>query len=578
MMEMTTMGAKLQGKRILPIVILAAAAAVGGSLPGCGGCGGGKAPLGLVPRDALVVVVVPGISDALTGAKALFDRFKGNPLVAAGVQQKKAQVVRELGFDPEKPESLKKIGVDPSKGFVGFLAGDGKSGAIAFGVSDAEALEKYMITTARRAAGAEVSFKEKTTDGIKVKEVAIKGSSRALGAYAIVKGKTFVFCNEARDNKHAEYLAGLVKQSGDIGDNKVFSRLSKKVGKHQVLVYVSGDGARKASKAEAEARLKGASKYMEKYIKEQQETQEALLAHFDGAAAGLVLSGKRAALTGYVAVPEAQAKKLAGLFKGKGDAPEFGKFIGPDALMFNRITLNAKMVKDKALESISPREKRRIYQRMKRLEERGKINVEKVIDELLAGRYAMAMYPPNIDLQGGLRSLMSADALTAISMVFFVQVTDEGKAATLLSSLEKMMVMGRQDVRIQSKGDLKLYYLEVGGKKVVGWAVKDGVVVVATGDRLEPTLALMEKGGENVLGHIDNSRAKGLLKSDDGNVAYYNLQKSADAARGLKLPAEVKLMISPVLSLFNSLADLTGALEVKDAGVLGELTLKLTDQ
>jgi len=525
-------------------------------------------------------VVVPGVADALTGAKALLDRFKANPLVGAGLQQKKAQVVRELGFDPEKPETLKKIGVDPSKGFVGFLAGDGKSGAFAFGVSDAEALQKYLTATAKRAAGAEVAFKEKSAGGIMVKEVSIKGSSRPLGAYAIVKGKTFVFCNEARDNKHAEYLAGLIGQSEDIGDNGAFNKLSKKVGKHQVMLYVSGEGARKVTKSEAETRLKGASKYRQKYIKEQQETMDAFLAHFEGAAAGLTMSGKRAALRGYMAVPEAQAKKLADLFKGKGDAPEFGKFIGPDALIFNRLTLNAKMVKDKALESISPREKRSIYRQAKRLEEKGKINVEKVIDDLLAGRYAMALYPPKLDLKGGIGRLMNRPerALSMLSMVFFIQVTDDEKAAALLSNLEKMMVMGRQDVRIQSKGDLKLYYLEVGGKKVVGWAVKDGVVVVATGERLEKTLALMEKGGANVLGQIDNSRAKGLLKADDGTVAYYNLQKMADMVRGLDLPAEVKLMISPVLSLFNGLADLTGSLEVKDAGVLSELTLKLSEQ
>ena len=567
-------------KKVLGAAILVLAVMTGSSLPGCGGCGGGKAPLAFAPKDAVLVLVVPGVTNALTGMKAFFDRFKDNPLVGAGVQQKKAQVVRELGFDPEKPESLKKIGVDPARGLVAHLAADGKSGAVALGVSDAGALEKYIAATAKRQSGAEVEFRPKEVDGLKIKEVAFKGSSRAVGAYAIIKGKTFVFCAEASDGKHAEYLAKLVKQSGDIGDNKAFVKLSKQVGKHQALLFVSGDGARKLNKADAESRLKGASKYMEKYIKEQQETESAMLAHFNGAAVGLTISGKRVALRSYIAVPDEQAKKLADLLKGKGDAPEFGKFVGPDALMVGRATINAKMVKDKMLESISPRRKRRIYSDMERLEKRSKINVEKVIDELLAGRYALAIYPPNLDLQGGLARLMNKPEamLGMLSMVLFAQVTDDEKAASLLSNVEKMMVMARQDVRIQSKGEQKLYYLEMAGKKVAGWAVKDGLVVVATGDRLEKTLELMDKGDENVLGHIDNSRAKGLFKSDDGNVVYYNLQKSADMVRGMKLPAEIKLMISPVLSLFNSLADVTGSLEVKDAGVLTELSLKLSDQ
>ena len=36
--------------------------------------------------------------------------------------------------------------------------------------------------------------------------------------------------------------------------------------------------------------------------------------------------------------------------------------------------------------------------------------------------------------------------------------------------------------------------------------------------------------------------------------------------------------MSSFLSLFNKLADLTGSLEVKDAGVLVEISLRLADQ
>ena len=46
----------------------------------------------------------------------------------------------------------------------------------------------------------------------------------------------------------------------------------------------------------------------------------------------------------------------------------------------------------------------------------------------------------------------------------------------------------------------------------------------------------------------------------------------------MKLPAQVKLMISPVLSMVNKLADLTASMEIKDAGILGELSLRLADQ
>ncbi len=564
-------------RKLLPAALLACAVLVGPLLPGCSGCRGSKAPVAFAPADALGVVVVPRLSEAMSQAKAFFDRFKDNPLVAKAVQQGKAEVVREIGFDPEKPETLKKIGIDPGRGLVAHIAADGKSVGIAVGVSDKAALDKYI---AKQAAKVNTELKDVEVDGVKVKELRLKGGTHRLGAFAVVK-KTLIICPEAADNKHAAYVAKLTKLKSDISDNKQFVKLSKQVGKHQLLIYVDGEAAAKASKASAKRRLEGASEFMKKYVKEQQETEQAMLAFFRGAAVGFYSSSKGAGMRGYMAVPDEKAKKLAEVFKGKGDPPEFGRFIGPDALSVSRASINVKAVMDKVIENLSPRRKRRLYRQLERLEKQSKIDVRKVLEELPSGRYAAAVYPPNLDPQLNLGSLMSRpeQALGMISTVLFIQVTDTDRAAELLAKLERMMVMGRMDVRIQTgKDELKRYFLEVKGKKVVGWTVKDGLLVVATGDRLDKTLTLMEKGGDNVLDQIESSRAKGLFKSDDGNVGYFNLSKMADMVRGMNLPAEVKLMMSSFLSLFNKLADLTGSLEVKDAGVLVEISLRLADQ
>jgi len=73
---------------------------------GCSGCNA-KATLAYVPGDAQLVVMAPNIKEALTQTKAVLDKFRDNLLVAQGLTKQKGTLVKELGFDPEKPETLK---------------------------------------------------------------------------------------------------------------------------------------------------------------------------------------------------------------------------------------------------------------------------------------------------------------------------------------------------------------------------------------------------------------------------------------------------------------------------------------
>jgi hypothetical protein len=160
-------------------------------------------------------------------------------------------------------------------------------------------------------------------------------------------------------------------------------------------------------------------------------------------------------------------------------------------------------------------------------------------------------------------------------MVAMAQVSSDKKASEILATLERVMTREGTDVRVKSEKDRKIYYVGSPSEPVISWTVAKGMAIVATGDRLAKTLALIDKGGDNVLSQIDSSRAKKLLKREDGIVAYFNISKTADLVRGLNLPAEAKLMLSSVTSTLAKFSDVTLSFEVEDEGVLGEAAVRL---
>jgi hypothetical protein len=545
----------------------------GATIPGCAGCRG-KAPLNYVPQDALGVLVVPSIGQAIRDSKLLLDKFRDQGVVKAGIDQAKEQVVKGLGFDPENPESLKSKGINPDGGLVASMGSDGKSVGIAFGVEDPKTLEKFLREVAGKVTGGTATFQEKDFGGTKVTLLTFQGANEPRAAWGYV-GKHVIICPSAKDGKLGEYVAQLAKLEGNIKANKTFALLQNKIGKHHVMVYVDGPATKKHQAARAEERLKGASEWMKKFVKEQQEAADGFLAYFQGGALALRVSAEGITTRGYMAVPSEKGKTIREIFKGAGDSVDFGKYVGPDALVVGRFSLDAKKLMDRLLEVAPPFAKRQAYSGIERMERELKLSLEKDVFALLSGRYAGAMFAPSADaIKAGPPRGMS-DVIRFMPLVGMAQIADPAKAAELLTKLERVLVMGQIDVKTKTEGDRKVYTIENDGRILVGWTVVKNVAVVGTGDRLAKTVALISGGGDNVLSTVDSSRAKGLLKSDDGLVFYYNIAKTTDVLRAMDLPAEVKAILAGVLTTISKFSDVTLAGEVEEEGVLGEVTVRV---
>lgn len=563
-----------QLKRTVTVVVVAGIAAVVAGEVGCAGCRG-KAPLAYVPQDAVVVVLVSSVNDAVKGLVKLTEKFQDEAPVKAAVEKNKSQLIKELGFDPEKPESMKAKGFDPGRGMAISVGSDGASVAVVLGVEDKQALEKFLRETINKYAGGRATFKEKEVGGLKATLLVMQGEEEPRAAWVYHKGH-LVMCPKSKDGKVAEYAVKLTAQESSIKDNKTFGAVQDKLGKHQAMVYVDGASLKKMTTTRTAERLKTASDWMKESIQRDKETLDAALAYLTGAGLALELSGKGVILRGYASIPEEKGKAIREILSGKGDSPDFGELIGPDALAVGRISLDLKKLMDRILEMTPPATKRRLYRDLDRLERETKISFERDVLGLLAGRYAAAFFAPTTAaLKQGFSLHRPQDALGALSLVGMAQVTDTKKAADLLATAERMMTGNGMDVRVKSEGDTRIYFVGPPESPMVSWTVHNEVLVVATGDRLAKTLSLMRKGGDNVLGEIDSSRAKKLFKRDDGIVLYYNLSKTADAIRGLNLPSELKLILSSVTSTLAKFADVTWTVEPEDNGMLGELSVRL---
>lgn len=553
-------------------------------LPGCSGCQGDKAPLSFVPQDSALVVVVPRIDAPLMGLKGLMDKFRNQGTVQMALDQVKKQLVAELGFDPENPETLKKKGIDPAGGLTISLASDGESTNIAVAISDEEAMEKFLRETATRIEGGSLQFLEKAYEGQKVTlavgAAGYKGATDdPAGAVPLIGwtyvGKHVLLCPQAKGGAVGRYLAQVAKQKTSIKNNETFTDLRDQVGKHQLLFYVDGAASQRMVASKAAEELKTASEQMKKMIQEMLDTQKAIFGYFKGLSLGVHVSGKGLNMRSVLAMPPEKGKTIAAIFKGAGDSPDFGKFISADALAVARFSLNLKRLMDAVLEVVPADTKRQIFSSVEQTEREMKLSMEKDVLGVLAGRYAVALFAPDLSALKGF-SLMNPAALAGVvQLVAMAQVSKPDRAADLLRTLERFMVMARMDVKTRSEGEHKLYTIEAGGQPVVTWTLAKELLIIGTGDRVRKTLGLIKDGGDSLLSEMKNPRAKKLIKSEDGMVMYYSMAKTLEAVRRASLPTELKLIISTAMSSLEKIADFVFYVEAEDQGIKAEFSASI---
>jgi|GEM_PF-4315742 hypothetical protein len=562
----------LMARKIRAVVLYVLLLGLSG-IVGCGGCGS-KAPLGYVPYDAAAVMVVPSVKKSFDHMKKLLNNFDDGGIASTLLGQKKAEIVDQLGFDPENADSLKKIGVDPSQGLVVSVTALGEV-AIVLTTADKAKFEAYLKAQLKKHLNDEISVKETTVSGV-TSTVLFKPGEEAkpVAAWSVVK-KHFIFCIDADKRKPAHYLAQLTKLKKTIATNKAFNKLKGKIGKHDLLFYVSAEAIKKQTAKKREEKLAKASDWMKKYIKEKQETEEKVMAYFEALVFGVELSGKSAAIRAYVAIPPEKGKAIHAVLKGVGKASDFGKFIGPDAIALARFSLNLNNLMDKVIELSPDARKGKLTKNADKIKEATKLDLKKDILGAFAGRYAFALYPPSSLGKLIKPNARPKDILSAIPAALLVQMASAEKATKLMAKLTDLAQQGGVPLQMKAEKDAKIYSIGVPGGALIEWVLVKDLLVVASGEQLAKTLKLIKSGGGNVLDKIKTTRAKGLLKKDDGILLYFSYSTVHKMLTEAELPSQLKMMLAAALGPLAKFRDMVLSMEVNDDGFLTEFAVNL---
>lgn len=538
--------------------------------PGCAGCNE-RAPLEFVPADAVGVVVVPKLSTLLTDLRGLSANFRKSLLSGALIDRQAALLKNELGFDPDNPETLKKLGVDPEGGLALFFGAKGEVG-IVLPMVEQKALDGTLRRQLSRILRGDALYKPGQSRGVKLTTVSTHSKKR-VGAWAFV-GKHVVIGGSSHGGA-AELVGRLCKLERSMKkDNATFAAARKQVGDADIFGYLDGNGARGAMGFQAEQALAGASGWTKQFIAERKQTGEAALRFFQGLAVGLTPSTSGLELAAYYAAPKERVAALREVFSGVGDAVPFGKLIAPDALVVARGSLNAKKLLERAVEILPSHTRKRIYGRLERMAREDDFSLEKDVLPLLAGRFAAAVYPPSSQsVQQLLRGTLSLAQLAPA--VFIAQISDPKRAGELLVRLERFLVLRGAEVRVRGEGARRVFTVERGGRPVASWTATPKLFVLASGGRLEKTIELAEKGGENVLAHLQSKAAKAALKEDEGLLFSANMAKIGEALRAMDLGLEGKVLLAPVQGTLGRFKEITFTAAIAEEGLLAKLAVVL---
>jgi hypothetical protein len=439
-------------------------------------------------------------------------------------------------------------------------------------VADQKALDGFLRRQLSKLLRGDATYGPAENRGVKLTAVAARGKP-AVGAWAFVD-KHAVLGGNGRGGADEIVGRSCKLERSMSKDNPTFAAAQKQLGKVDLLAYLDGAGVRRAMDLRTERALAGADGWAKRFVAERKKTGDAALSYFQGLAIGVVPGAQGVELSAYYAAPAARLAALRGIFSGKGSAVPFGKLIGPDALVIARASVDFKKLLDRAVELLPTDARQRIYDRLARMEREESFSLEKDLLSVLSGRFALAVYAPSAEsVLQVVRGVIPTGQLAPAA--FIAQIEDPKRAEALLVRLERLLVMRGAAITVRAEGDHRVYTLAHNGAPVASFTATKKLFVLGTAGRLAKTVELAEKGGENVLAHLDSAAAKAALKEDEGVLLTVNMGKIADTVKNMDLGMETKLMLAPVLGTLGRFKELTFTAGVVDAGILARLAVVL---
>lgn len=525
------------------------------------GCQRPRPPESFISADAVAVVAVPRIDQAMGAYKTMAERFADLPAVNQAVAKGRAKVLKAVGLDLDRPESLVARGIDTKQGLYGFLAATADRGCLVAAETDRAAADGFLRELVQKVSDKPVSFRNTRALGLALTEAIEEGETKSELAW-IHHRKSLLVCAGDKPDNIGEYLARMAQAKPEQGmvARADYQAVRASVAPNLMWVYVEAAMARKwllDSKPSAK-------------ISE-------LLQTFEGRksiALALDVAGQAVTLRFFLHSSAERAAQDSKFAKGQGQAPNFQRFLPPSAaLLLFKVGINMPAVVDEFAQNLGGLlGKDKVDEALAQLKEKSGLDIKEDVLSLLSGRFLLGFDRLGI----GLDELRNADNPTKVipklPLYLLVQITDRGKAAALLATVERLLRQAAVPITVAGTTE-PTFTVSPNDQPLFSFGLREDVLLISTAEYF-PQLIERSRAALKERAEVGSPQVAEALRSADTTAIYVELAQTAALLHALTLLKPDK-DIDQVLPVLDKLRDLAILSQWRDDGALAEFQVRL---
>lgn len=542
-------------RRLAPIAL---AVALVLAFAGCGGCKGKDAPtpqaspLAFLPQQPQGVVHVPDLAKVGQTVAAL-EKTKLAELAAAAYGAKDTEqiarpLVRQLGFDPRKPEGFAEAGIDGSRGLA--VATD-EAGAqlLVIGVADKAKFEAYVASIARRMGGATRGEAQFTPPGEGAQPLAVSTFAAGDGSVKLAWAQRDGFAVIGADAGAVDAVGRAIARPWDrsLANDAVYRKAAGKLGARDLYVWMP-----KGTKVEG-----------------RRGTQ---FEH--GVAVGLTASDK--GVNARVLLPRGPLELAVLEPAGKVAGAELVPLLPADDFLAVRLGGEPQALQP-LLEAVLPRG---LFVRLRRA---GIDAGTEILGLLQPGVVVGLGLNPEIDLSGGIpqeANVSRTNPFEFVHTTVYAKVKDPARAAQVLEKLAAGAGQFQMTVASEEIGGAKVYRASYAAGEGMSWTLA-GDTLIATGGK-----GVLQKARTRIAAadaprfEVADPSARKVFQSS-ASAAHLDMPRLTKALRAIPESAygvggfRIKAIVETWVGLLDEVKGVTASFSVDDQGLVVDADLGL---
>ncbi len=543
--------------------LLALVVALVAALAGCGGCrdeapaAREASPLAFLPQEPQGVVHVPDLAK-VGQTVAQLEKTQLAELAAASygarnTEQILGPLVRQLGFDPRKPEGFAAAGLDGKRGLA--VAQD-EAGAqlLVIGVADEARFAAYVAGLAKKlgaTAAGEASWQAPVPEGapaakpVQVKTFAAAAGGPARVAWALRDGYAVVGSEAGAVDAVGRALSRPWEKS--LANSPGYRKMAGKLGARDLTVWMP-QGMKVAGRR---------GKQFE-----------------NGLALGFSASAK--GVNARALLPRG-ALELAVLEPaGKSAGAELVKLLPADDFLAIRLGGEPQALQP-VIEGMLPRG---LFVRLRRA---GIDPSTEILAQLQPGIVVGLGLNPDIDLSGGLpveASISATNSFEFVNATIYAKVKDPARAAQVLEKLAAGAEHFRMKVTTEEQGGAKVYRATYAAGEGMSWTLQ-GDTLIATGGKgvLQKARARLAAKDQPIF-EVRDPSAKQVFQAS-ASAAHLDMPRLTKALRAIPESAygiggfRIKAVVETWVNLLDEVKGVTASFSVDDEGLVVDADLGL---